>query len=346
MSARHLTRRAFAKATTGFGLSLAGASLLSGCNGQLAPFSRGAAGTSLETTRIRLWQSPSLCQAPQYLAEPLLQAEGFSDVQYVQTAPGKVYDVLASGDMDILLLFSAPLIIRVDAGDPIVMLAGLHVGCFEVFGTGQVKAIKDLRDKTVGVENLTSPQYFFLSSIAAYVGLDPRVDINFVSMPGVESIQRLEAGTIDGFIGFPPQPQELRARGIGHVVVNSSTDRPWSQYFCCMVTGNKDFVQKNPIATKRAVRAILKATDMCAADPERAAQFMVDSGRAPRLDYARQTMHEIPFSTWREYDPEDAIRFYSLRLEEIGMIKSAPDKIIKQGTDWRFFNELKQELKG
>jgi len=35
-----------------------------------------------------------------------------------------------------------------------------------------------------------------------------------------------------------------------------------------------------------------------------------------------------------------------LRLREAGMIKSSPQKIIAQGTDWRFWNELRKELKG
>jgi len=48
---------------------------------------------------------------------------------------------------------------------------------------------------------------------------------------------------------------------------------------------------------------------------------------------------------WREYDPEDTVRFYALRLRELGMIKSSPQKIIADGTDWRFLNELKRELK-
>ena len=39
------------------------------------------------------------------------------------------------------------------------------------------------------------------------------------------------------------------------------------------------------------------------------------------------------------------MRFYALRLHEPGMIKS-PQKLIAQGTDWRFFNELKKEMKG
>ena len=156
----------------------------------------------------------------------------------------------------------------------------------------------------------------------------------------------LAEGKIDAYLGFPPEPQELRARKIGHVVVNSGRDRPWSQYFCCVVGGNREFVKKHPVATKRAVRAILKAASLCALEPERAARMIVDRSFTQRYDYALQTMKEISYGKWREYDPADTIRFYALRLREAGMIKSTPQKIIAQGTDWRFFNELKKELKG
>jgi len=112
-----------------------------------------------------------------------------------------------------------------------------------------------------------------------------------------------------------------------------------------MLQGNRDFVHKHPVATKRAVRAILKATDLCAQEPERAARLMVDRGFASRYDYAIQTLREVPYNAWRIYDPATTLRFYALRLHEAGMIKSSPQKIIAQGTDWRFLNELKRELK-
>jgi NitT/TauT family transport system substrate-binding protein len=56
-------------------------------------------------------------------------------------------------------------------------------------------------------------------------------------------------------------------------------------------------------------------------------------------------MKEIGYGRWRDYDPDDAVRFLALRLREAGMIKSTPNDIAAQGTDWRFFNELKRELK-
>jgi NitT/TauT family transport system substrate-binding protein len=72
----------------------------------------------------------------------------------------------------------------------------------------------------------------------------------------------------------------------------------------------------------------------------------MDKGYAKSYDYILQAIKEIPYGKWREYSPEDTVRFYALRLHEAGMIKNTPQKIIAEGTDWRFWNELKKELKG
>jgi len=294
-----------------------------------------------------LWKGGSYeYLAPQYMVEELLRVEGFTEVHYVEAVQGAgLAKALASGEAHLSMGFSAPFIIRVDAGDPLVMLAGVHVGCFELFGSERVQAVRDLKGKTVAVEALQSSQHVFLASMAAYVGLDPDKDIHWVTHPRAEAMQLFEEGKIDAYLGFPPDPQHLRGKQIGHVVVNSTVDRPWSQYFCCLVAGNRDFVRTHPVAAKRALRAILKATDVCALEPERAAQAIVDKGFTSRYDYALQTMQEVPYDKWREYDPEDTVRFYALRLHEAGMIKTSPQKIVAQGTDWRFFNELKKELK-
>ena len=73
--------------------------------------------------------------------------------------------------------------------------------------------------------------------------------------------------------------------------------------------------------------------------------WTVDRGFTARYDYALQILNEVPYNKWRDYDPEDTIRFYALRLREAGMIKSNPNKIIADATDWRFLNDVKRELK-
>ena len=142
----------------------------------------------------------------------------------------------------------------------------------------------------------------------------------------------------------PPRAQELRARGTGRVILNSELDRPWSQYFCCMLVGSADFVRRNPIATKRVVRAMMRATDICAAKPDWVAQRLVDRGLTTRYNYARQGLEDVSYRAWRDYDAEDAVRFWALRERELGMIKSSPDKIIATGTDWRFLKEVRKEF--
>jgi NitT/TauT family transport system substrate-binding protein len=112
-----------------------------------------------------------------------------------------------------------------------------------------------------------------------------------------------------------------------------------------MLAGSRDYVGRYPVATKRVLRAVLKADELCGSEPSQAARRMVDRGLTPRYDYALQALSEIPYPQWREYDAEDTLRFYALRLHEAGMVKSTPQKIIADGTDWRFLNELKRELK-
>ena len=93
------------------------------------------------------------------------------------------------------------------------------------------------------------------------------------------------------------------------------------------------------------MRAILKSAEICAVAPEKVAKSIVDKGISKNYDYALAAIKSLPYGLWREYDAEDTVRFWALRLHEAGMIKSSPQKIIAQGTDWRFLREIKKELK-
>ena len=309
------------------------------------PHSRAQEGR-LETTTVRIAKIAGICVAPTYVADELLRAEGFTDIRYVETVPGAPSALAtARGEIDFTTNYSPPLIVAIDAGEPITIVSGVHVGCFELFAREGIRSIPDLKGKTVGVEAVGSSQYLFASGMASYVGLDAAKDIRWVASSSPKPMELFAEGKIDAFLGLPPEPQELRARNIGRVIFNSATERPWSQYFCCMLAGNRDYVRNNPVATKRFLRAIIKAADLCASQPEWVARRIVDAGFTPRYDYALQTLQEISYAKWREYDTEDTIRFYSLRLREAGFVRATPNKILADGTDWRFFNELKRELK-
>jgi NitT/TauT family transport system substrate-binding protein len=229
-----------------------------------------------ETTAIRLARSPTICVAPQYVAEEMLRAEGFTDLRYVDTLAPDVPQAVARGNVDFSLAYASQFVATIDAGEPVTLLAGVMVGCFELFAKEGIHSIAELKGKTVGVQALGSTPHVLLTVLAAHLGLDPVNDIHWVTDPNVKPIELFVQGKIDAFLGFPPEPQDLRTRHIGHVLVNTAMDRPWSQYFCCVLAGNPEFVRKYPIATKRVLRAVLKAADLCATDPAGAAQRLVD----------------------------------------------------------------------
>ena len=310
------------------------------------------------TIRIRVEDAPplvvsgvaenALCTAPLYITEDLLRAEGFTDIRYVLVKSGLAYEqAFKRGEIDFALSFAPGTVRRIDAGVPITALAGVHPGCFELFVHEHIRTFTDLQGKQVGFnETLGSAEHLYLSIMAAYVGLDPENDIKWITTDDVASpLQLFIQGEIDAYMAFVPEIPELRARKIGHVIVDMAMDRPWSQYFCCLLVGHTEFVRQYPVATKRAMRAILKATDLCATEPERAAQQLIEGGFAQHYDIALQTLTDVPYNVWRELDPEDSLRFYGLWLHEFGEIDATPNQLIAEGTDWRFLNELKRELK-
>jgi NitT/TauT family transport system substrate-binding protein len=263
------TRRRFLKT-----LSLAGAAAF------VSPTVAIAAEEALDITTIRLPKTLAICIAPSYAAEELLRAEGFTDVRYVElpTATASPIEAVARGEIDLNLNYSINYVGAIDAGKSITLLSGVHVGCYELFAREGIRSIADLKGKSVGVGAVGSLGDLLVKMMAAQVGLDPAKDINWVTVtdPKVKPIELFVQGQVDAFLGFPPEPQELRARQIGNVVVSSAVDRPWSEYSCCMVGANPEYVRNHPVATKRALRAILKATDLCASDPARVARRLVE----------------------------------------------------------------------
>jgi NitT/TauT family transport system substrate-binding protein len=319
---------------------LATLSLASAAGFVRAPPSLAAEG-AIETGTVRIPWGPAICIAPQYVGEGLLRAEGFTDIRFVKGSMSDMFEMIRRGEVDFGMTEPIMLLRAIVDGAPMVVLAGVHGGCYELFAQQGLHRVSELKGKPVATDN---PWLFDL--IAAQVGLDP-ADIHSIdsSNPSIKPLELFAQGKVDAYLGFPPGPQDMRARGLGHVLVSTATDRPWSQYFCCMLAANRDYVRNHPVATKRAMRAILKAADLCASQPERAARRLVDRGVTPRYDIALQTLSDVPYDKWREYDPEDTLRYYALRLHEIGRIKSIPQEIIAESTDWRFLDELKRELK-
>src|SRR5690348_6852483 len=197
-------------------LSLAGAAGLA-----RAPRVRAGEGV-LETTAVRLVRDPGICLAPQYAAEELLRVEGLTDIRYLEApSDADTAQMIARGEGDFTLNFASQFVAAIDRGAPVTVLAGVHVGCFELFVSNAIRGIADLRGKSVGAQSLGSSAQVFLGALAAGIGLDPGRDIRWVTDESPRPLELFADGKIDAFLAVPPEPQELRARGFNHVVLTS-----------------------------------------------------------------------------------------------------------------------------
>ena len=318
---------------------------LAGSAGLLSlPARRVAAEPPPETSTLRIGQSPAICFAPQYLAaEQLFQAEGFGDVQYVKRP--LAHETLVSGEADIASSDVGSMLRSIEQGQPLVLLAGLHMGCYELFATTQIRSIRDLVGKQVAIPGLHSGRHLMLSTMLAYVGVDPHRDIHWVTQPARESMQHLAEGTIDAFLGFPRAAGTVGAPGRARVGQHDGRSSVVA-VFLLFCRRQPQFCAPPPPRDEAGAAGHPQGDDALSLEPERAARFLVDHGFAPQYDTMVQTLKDPPYHQWREYDSEDTVRFYALRLHEVGLVRSSPEKLIAQGMDWRFFNELKKELKG
>ena len=187
-----------------------------------------------EITTVRFVKIPGDCLAPQYLSEELLRGEGFTDIRYVEKPGNALPESIARGEADFGFDFAADSVAMIDRGVAITVVSGVHVGCIELLAKQTIRSVSDLKGKRVGIPGFGNSSHVHITLMAAEVGLDPSKDIDWVV--GSEN-QLFIDGKIDAFIGVSPDPQELRARQIGHVLLKTAVDRPWSQYFCCMLIG-------------------------------------------------------------------------------------------------------------
>ena len=345
-----VSRRQMLRGAAGLGLAAATGTLLPSCGwagGDDSEADGPDPNAPLETTAIRLYSlPPANCIAPQYMAESFLREEGFTDVQYVQLAPKDALQRIVAGEVDFAATYVALLTPFIAEGAPLVMLGGVHLGCWQVVATAtsDIKSMRDFKDKTVAIVGPKFTDGIFMALTLANVGLDINKDVKVVNFPPSEHERLLSSGEVDAVVSLPPFSTNLRAKGIGRIVVNSVVDPPWSKYYCCTAFANRDWMDKHPVAAKRALRAMFKGVDVVAKDVEGTARFMVDRKYTNNYDYTCDLLREMPYDVWRTYDPVDSVRFYALRLKEAGIIDATPEQILERGTDFRYFAQLKKEL--
>jgi NitT/TauT family transport system substrate-binding protein len=344
-----VSRRAVLRWALGTGATFAGGSVLAACAQPATPAAPNAPLPPPETTTVR-FVAPAPCDPPSALAREFLLEEGFTDIQYVKS-PNTTTEWLVKDQADFSTGYGITIAANVDAGLPFLALAGIHPGCFEIFATPGIATPSDLRGKTVAVNatNASDQFYSFFSVLLASIGIDPRTQVNFVEI-GADSTALRDAfidGRSQAFIAGAAFGPQLRRdpKNPGRVILDTTKDRPWSQYYCCELATNRAWAQKNPVATKRVTRAVLRACDVVSKDKARAAREYVarfpDNGSE---EIVSEVIKDLSYD-WRALDPEDTLRFFAVKLGDSKLVKGTPQQIIDQGSNFAYMRQLKTDLK-
>jgi NitT/TauT family transport system substrate-binding protein len=341
-----LGRREFIRLGLGAVAAITVGDALASC---VSPVTHMASSTPLpppETKTIRLNFSP--CDAPLMASEPYLRDEGFTDVQFSDISPQLAS--LTNGKADIAVPFLATLAAAVDSGKPFIGFGSLHPGCVELWAPQSVAALTDIRGHTV-VVNSETPNFIaniFIFLALKNAGIDPS-EVNFAVQPNADLTQLFLEGKSDllfqwgtGAVAFHANPANK-----GHVVLDQTMDAPWSHEDCCVITTTKEWLHANPVAARRALRAIYRAADRLPKDRADAAKIATDSGLfggTKNVELVRGAANMAPYD-WRKYDLADSMRFHAKLMNSVSLIKLTADDVVAKAIDTRIANELAIELK-
>jgi NitT/TauT family transport system substrate-binding protein len=348
-----LTRRQVLHRGMGAAAALTAAPLLAACAPASAPAPTTAAATlaataatlpPLETTSIRL--AAGACDSAIFGAERFLREEGFTDVQFTDVATATA---ITAGNAHIGNAFPQAFFNSVESGPKVVALGGLHPGCVELWAQPGISSVKDLKGRSITVTSKALPnlQYTYLAMALKQAGVDPK-DVNFVVQADADTLKLYLDGKSDAVFVATTGAAALKANPAnkGRLIYSQVMDEPWKSNNCCFIIASESWYRANPIAAKRAMRAIYRTADTLPADRSDAAKLATDKGLfggAPALANVREAANMVPLD-WRTYDLEKAVRFYAPLLTDVGVLKATTDDLLK-AVDLKIFKELSTELK-
>jgi len=351
-----LTRRVLLRRGFGVVATISAGSLAAACTAA-APAARATASVAAatpsptptplpppETTAIRLTAAP--CCSPLFAAERFLRDEGFTDVQISDAG---AIAALTSGKADMGQVFATGVVSAIDSGKAVVGLSGVHAGCVEVWAPASVSSLKDLKGHTIVVKSRTVDDnaYSYLAIALKQAGVDV-ASVNWVVQSDADLTKAFLDGKSDALTLVTTSAFAFHSNTAnkGHVVFDQAMEDPWSGLDCCIITTTPEWLRANPIAARRALRAIYRTADSLPKDRADAAKLATDKGLfggAKNVDLVRGAANMVSLD-WRGLDAAKSIKFHAELLGAIGLAKIAPDAAVTSGLDPRIFASVRAEL--
>lgn len=230
-------------------------------------------------TKVRIGHSGSTCETPLFVAyeRGLYKEEGL-DVELIKGNFDINKEGLATGKIDVSDGLPLQWIKPIEQGLDIKFTAGIHTGCIRLLAPlgSNIKQLKDLRGKTIGVPNIGGGPMNFVARLLVIDGIDVKTGVTWKAFPAPQLETALEKGEVDAIAVTDPTAQQVLDNGKVRVVADSATHEHFKDEYCCLVVISGRLIKESPETAAAVTRAILKAGQWVAKNPQAAAKIAVD----------------------------------------------------------------------
>lgn len=274
---------------------------------------------------LRIAYNGGICTAAPGIALALgyYEEEGLkADIVNVQSE----YEAIGTGQADIANGHIATELVPIANGVNATTVTGAHTGCKSifVFKDSGIKSMKDLEGKTVALPaGVGSADQNITFRFLKRDGVDPN-KVKFKQVETGACLQAVENAEVDAAILTDSFVWEADKDGKFEMIRSLSFDDDFNVEACCATFMNNDFIKANPVATKKATRAVQRARQFIQENPEKAVDIMFEKG-------------------WATGDRDNAIKFVKSLNFAVDDATTA-DTIKKTIADYKEFGFIRGDL--
>jgi NitT/TauT family transport system substrate-binding protein len=312
--------------TTLVGLATAAVLALSGCSSD--PNS-GEGAKPAGPVKVTVGVTPIPNAAPLYLADKLgyFADENLDVTPQIVTSAGAAVPLLQSGDLQFAEVSSTPTITAASKGLPLRVIAGddrYNPDSSAVDGAALVasknsglKDMSDLSGKTIAVVGLKSGPELVLRVAIDKAGGDSS-KVNYVEIAYPDMVAALKSDRVDAALVTDPFLSQAKADGLavlGQPYIDAMAGRAGILWI-----GSGTWIQQNPEAGAAFQRAISKAVDYAAENPDAVRDIM--------STYTKSSAEAIKATVLPVFDSSitaDDMKYWADTMLEYGFIGKAYD---------------------
>lgn len=233
------------------------------------------------------------------------------------------YEAVGTGQADLANGHIATELVPIANGVNATTVTGAHSGCKSIFvrKDSGIKSLKELEGKTIGLPaGVGSADQNITFRFLKRDGIDP-TKVNYKQVETGACLQAMEMGEVDAVIltdsfVWEADPEE------NHIMLRSlSFDDDFSAEACCATYINNDFIKNNPIATKKATRAVQRARQFMNDEPDETIEILFENGWATgNKEITKEFIESLDFTVSDEA-VEETIKKSIDDYKEFGFIR-------------------------